>query len=58
MRTTHLEWWAKKLNLNSIEDLYGCLPKVEQELQKLKDTGNLAGKTLFHYASALRAFIS
>jgi integrase len=54
-RRTHLERWQDRLGLQKLGDLIGVLPRVEKVLRDLKKE-RLAGKTLFNYAEALRAF--
>lgn len=55
MVESYLEFWQQELKLQKLSDLYGCLPKVEKTLQKLKEKGR-SGKTLTSYASGLIAF--
>jgi len=56
-RHRHLKWWGKRLDLQLLKDLIGCLPRVELALRDLQDQG-LAGKTLGQYAESLAAFCS
>jgi hypothetical protein len=54
-RKMYLEWWGKRLSLETLSDLNGILPKVESALRELQESG-LSGKTLMNYAEALKSF--
>ena len=54
-RRTHLEWWQGQLGLESLADVEGILPRVEEALRALQAQGR-AEKTLANYAEALAAF--
>src|SRR5262249_41083044 len=54
-RRTHLSWWQEQLGFESLADLAGILPRVEEALRELKTKGR-AGKTLANYAEAIAAF--
>ena len=53
-RKTYLKWWGETLALETLADLEGILPKVEEALRALQADG-LAGKTLANRAEALRS---
>ncbi|MEW6357954.1 MAG: tyrosine-type recombinase/integrase [Planctomycetota bacterium] len=55
MRETHLRFWQKRLGLQTLADLDGVLPHVEKALAELQE-GGASGKTLTHYANAVKAF--
>jgi len=55
MRTRHLKFWEKRLELKTLGDLENLLSPVEIILQELQADGR-AGKTLQNYAESLRAF--
>jgi len=55
MRRDLLKWWSDRLNLRSLADLDGILPRVEKALRELQAKGR-AGKTLANRAEALHAF--
>jgi integrase len=55
MRRSHLARWAERLNLDSLADLDGILPRVEQAIREMQTEGR-AGKTLSNYAEALHGF--
>jgi len=50
-----LKWWIDILKLKTLNDI--TLAGVEKALQE-KDKAGVTGKTLFHYASVLKAFVS
>ena len=52
MRHTHLTWWTTALSLQTMKDLEGILPRVEEALREM--TG--APKTIATYGAALRSF--
>jgi hypothetical protein len=54
-RHTHLEWWQGQLGLETLADVEGILPRVEEALRALQAQGR-AGKALANYAEALAAF--
>jgi len=51
----YLNWWGKKLKLESMSDLTDILSGVEKCLRELQKTGK-TGKTLTHYAGAISSF--
>jgi integrase len=53
-RITHLGWWQERLGMETLADLEGVLPRVEEALRELQVKGR-AGKTLANYAEALAA---
>ncbi len=55
MRGWLLSWWADRLNIGTLADLPGVLPRVEAALRELQEQGR-AGKTLCNYSEGLRAF--
>ena len=54
-REAGLKWWGEQLNLDTLADLDGILPRVDEVLRKLQDAGR-AGKTLANRVEALAAF--
>jgi integrase len=54
-RCTQLNWWMTELNLSTMDDLAGILPRVEAILRSLKEK-DLSNKTLNNYGEALGAF--
>ena len=54
MRRFDLQWWQSRLGLETLADLDGILPRVEEALRDLQDAGR-AGKTLAAYAEAVKA---
>jgi integrase len=63
----HLKFWREKLNLKTLQDLHGVLPRVEKVLREVqqdetpakgfvKNSGGRAGKTLLNYADGIRSF--
>ena len=56
-RTSHLNWWKDKLELEVMADLHGVLAKVEDILRELQ-IENRSGKTLQNYAETLNSFCS
>ncbi len=55
MRRAHLNWWGECLDLETLSELEGCLPRVEAALRDLQDAGR-AGKTVRNYVEGLKAF--
>jgi integrase len=55
MRRTHLAWWQKQLNLRTLADLNGILPRAERALRALRRKPR-SGKTCENYAEALKSF--
>ena len=53
MRTAQLQWWAKVLGLQTLEDMIGVLPRVEKALRELSK--DRAGKTVANYAESIGA---
>jgi integrase len=53
-RRSHLNWWTERLGIETLADLEGVLPRVEEELRKLQRKGR-SGKTISHYAEAIGA---
>ena len=53
-RRSHLDWWTKRLGLETLADLDGCLPQAEKALRDLQ-SGGRSGKTLANRAESLRA---
>jgi len=49
-----LAWWQNALEIGTLADLDGILPRVEAVLKELKDKG-LSGKTLENYRSGICA---
>lgn len=54
-KKSRLFWWISRLDLLTLGDLEGILPKAEKALRGLKGEGR-AGKTLANYAEALSSF--
>jgi integrase len=54
-RRSQLGWWQEQLGLETLADLDGILPRVEQALREMQSLGR-AGKTLANYADTLSAF--
>jgi len=54
-KRSYLEWWGKRLTLETLGDLEDILPKVEATLRELPTKGH-AGKTLMNRAEALKSF--
>ena len=65
-RWVMLDWWKAKLNLTTLSDLDGILPRVEEALRELQSEelparrntnrpANRAGKTIQNRAEALKA---
>ncbi len=52
-----LKFWQNKLNLDSMQDLNGILPKVEAILREISEAGR-AGKTIEGYRDAICSFCS
>jgi len=66
-RRLMIDWWKARLNLTTLGDLEGILPRVEQALRELQAEelpargntnrpGTRAGKTVQNRAEALKAF--
>jgi len=61
-RTSKLSWWEHRLNLKSMNDLYGTLTEVETALTELQSGGfngkrnGVSAKTLKNYAECLKTF--
>lgn len=61
-RRNKLAWWEKRLKLRTMADMYSILPKVEREIQRLRNGGydgsgtGVSGKTLSNYIESLRSF--
>jgi hypothetical protein len=55
MRESHLEWWGKKLELESLGDRKGVSRGSKRPLRDLSAKGRTS-KTVKNYAGALRAF--
>lgn len=53
-RKKKLAWWGIQLNVRSLNDLVGALPRAESVLRSLAE--NRAGKTISNYSEALVAF--
>ena len=53
-RRVHLDWWRDGLNLKTLADTMGILPRVEKCLRELLKMGR-AGKTISNYVEALHA---
>jgi len=53
-REKMLAWWKERLGLDTLIDLDGILPRVEEALRELQPTH--AGRTLQNHAEALRSF--
>ena len=51
MRTAQLQWWAKELGLQTLEDMIGVLPRVEKALRELSK--DRTGKTVANYAESI-----
>jgi len=51
----HLELWQEKLNLETLSDLDGILPRVEAVLRELKEQ-NKTGQTMRNFVDALTTF--
>ena len=56
-RRVQLEWWAEKLKFETLGDMSGILPAVEDALRSLQRKGR-TGKTLNKYADSLHSFCS
>ena len=54
-RRKKLAYWRERLGLETLGDLDGILPRVEEALRELQ-AKELAGKTLVNYSEALKAF--
>ena len=54
-KRSHLGFWQKRLKLEVLTDLIGCLPRVEESLRELQAMGR-KGKTLQNYAESLASF--
>ena len=54
-RKKKLAWWGERLGLETLADLDGILPRVEEALREIQARGR-SGATLRNYAEALRAF--
>jgi len=54
-KCTHLNWWVKTLDLASLSDLDGILPRVEAAMRSLQQKGR-TGKTVANYSEALTSF--
>ena len=63
-RRNKLAYWEEKLGLKTLDDLKGCLPRVEAALRDLRSAGRsgrqsgLAGKTVANYAETIHSFCS
>ncbi|MBI2192447.1 MAG: tyrosine-type recombinase/integrase [Planctomycetes bacterium] len=55
MKRAHLEFWRGRLNLQSLGDLDGTLPAVEEAIRELQGNG-LSPKTLQNYVESLKSF--
>ena len=61
-RKKKLAWWEERLELESLGNLTGILPRAELALRELQTVGRtgkgpgVAGKTLANYAEALQSF--
>jgi len=61
-RKSKLAWWIKRLELETLQDLRGILPRAEKALRDLKALGRdgkgpgLSRKTVANYAEALHCF--
>ncbi|MCX5769264.1 MAG: site-specific integrase, partial [Candidatus Hydrogenedentes bacterium] len=55
MRESLITWWQECLDLKTLADLDGVLPRVEKVLRELKEKKR-SGKTLTNYAECLRGF--
>jgi integrase len=55
MRRSHLKWWGEFLGVETLKDIEGILPRVEEALRTLQQQGR-AGKTVANYAEAIGAF--
>ena len=54
-REAKLTWWRERLSLETLADMDGILPRVEEALRGLQADGR-AGNTLQKYSDALTAF--
>ncbi|MBN2130873.1 MAG: tyrosine-type recombinase/integrase [Sedimentisphaerales bacterium] len=54
-RRTQLSWWRETLKFETLSDLEGILPRVEQILRQMVKAGK-AGKTVTSYGETLSAF--
>ena len=54
-RRKHLDWWQKRLGLETLGDLDSILPRVEKELRSMLSEAK-APKTVANYVEALAAF--
>lgn len=54
-RRYHLTWWQSQLTAQTLAQLPGILPQVEQALRQLQ-AGGASGKTLKHHVEALSSF--
>ena len=66
-RERKLAWWQERLGLETLGDVHGVLPRVEEALRELQaggrpdvhrrhQRGGLTGKTLSSYAETLKTF--
>ena len=51
----YLAYWQKRLNLETVSDLGGILPRVEAALREFEAEGR-SGKYLMNYADAIKSF--
>lgn len=56
-KTRYMTWWRKELSVSVMQELGGSLARVEKALRTLM-AQKRSGKTLAHYAAALKTFIS